>query len=180
MQRSARFRTLPHARRRTRALAALAVLAVLPACAESQAREAAPARAEVSRVEEALKEIESKALRDPELMRLDEALGAELMQAMAMVDPGLSAATDRLPLLDERYGDAIRAGDAAAAVEVRGRMAAIQARYLRAQEAALRDPALAGRVERFNALLRRRMIETDAAAAGLLDRYAELRGRTDP
>ncbi len=178
MHRSARFRTNP--RRHARALAAIVALALLPACAETQAMEAGPARAEVSRVEQALKEIESRALRDPELMRLDEALGAELMQAMVSADPGLPAAAGQLPLLQEQYGRAIQAGDAAAAAQVNRQIAAIERRYLRAQSDALRNRSLAERTDRFNAVLRQRMIEADAAAAGLFERYAELRGRMGP
>ena len=174
MKRHACFPTLP--RRHARALAVLCALALLPACAETQATEAKPLRSEVGRVEAALAEIEARALRDPELLRMDEALGAELMAAMVRADPGLPAAAGLLPLLQEQYGSAVRAGDAAAAARVGRRIAAVERRYLRAQEAALRNPSLAERTDRFNTLLRWRMIETDRAAEGLLRRYAELRG----
>lgn len=177
MQDSARFRTLPRVSRHARALAALAALALLPSCAETQAMEAGPVRTEVSRVEAALAEIESRALRDPELQRMDRALGEELMAAMVKADPGLPAAAGLLPLLQEQYGRAIQAGDAAAGADVNRRIDAIERRYLRAQEAALRDRSLAARADRFNALLRRRMVEADAAADDLFRRYAELRGR---
>jgi hypothetical protein len=180
MHRSARFRTVTRVSRHARALAAIAALTLLPACAESQAMEAGPARAEVSRVEAALKEIESRVLRDPELMRMDEALGAELMQAMVRADPGLPAAAGQLPLLQEQYSRAIQAGDAAAAAQVNRRIATIERRYLRAQSDALQDRSLSARADRFNALLRRRMIEADADAADLLRRYAELRERMGP
>lgn len=180
MQRPARFRVFPHPFRRVHALAVLLVLAALPACAETQATETDAVRTEVGRIEAALAEIEARALRDPELLRRDQALGEELMAAMVQADPGLAAAAGALPLLQARYSDAVAAGDAAAAAEVNRRIAAIEERYLRAQAAALREPSLAERVERFNTLLRRRMIETDAAAADLFERYAELRGLLRP
>jgi hypothetical protein len=179
MKRLARFRPFPRAGRFSRVLAALGALALLPACARTQAAEARPMRAEVGQVEAALAEIESRALRDPELVRMDEALGAELMEAMVREDPGLASAASLLPLLQERYGRAIQAGDAAAAAQVSGRIASIERRYLRAQSAALRDPSLAERADRFHALLRRRMVETDAAAESLFRRYAKLREQMD-
>lgn len=180
MQRPARLRVFPHVIPQVQVLAVLWALAALPACAETQAAETGALRSEVGRIESMLAEIEARALRDPELLRMNESLGAELMAAMVEADPGLPAAAGALPLLQDRYSDAIQAGDAAAAAEVGRRIAAIEERYLRAQAAALRESALAERVERFNALLRRRMIETDAAAADLLERYAELRGLLRP
>lgn len=180
MQSPARFYVCPHVLRQVHALAVLLALAVLPACAETQAVETDTLRNEVGRIESMLAEIEARALRDPELFRRDQVLGEELMTAMVEADRGLAAAAAQLPLLQDRYSEAIQAGDAAAAAEVNRRIAAIEERYLRAQEAALREPSLAERVERFNALLRRRMIETDVAAADLLECYAELRGRMVP
>lgn len=149
-------------------------------CAQAQQPVADAARGEAARIEAALADIEARALRDPELRNMDQSLGEALMEAMLRADPGLAAAAGRLPLLEDARARAIDAGDAAAAAEAARRIAAIERRYLRAQSAALRQDALAARVERFNALLRRRMIETEAAADGLLRRYAELQRLLDP
>lgn len=169
------------ARRRGRVLAAACALAVLSACGAS--REIAPetdsVRAEAARIEATLAEIESRALRDPELLRMDRALGEALMAAMVRADPGLPAAAGRLPSLRADHRRALQAGDEAAAGELGRRIAAIEQRYLRAQAEAVRESPFAERVTAFKALLRRRMIETDAAAAGLLRRYAELHDRLD-
>jgi hypothetical protein len=164
--------------RRTHAVAVLCALALLPACAPTQAQEAGTeaVRSEITRIEGALAEIEARALRDPELRRMDQALGEALMDAMIAADPGLPAAARRLTHLRERHQGAVRAGDADAARSLGLRIEAIEQRYLQAQAAALRRPSLAERVDRFNTLLRRRMIQTDAAAERLLQRYAELRG----
>lgn len=168
-------RTFQRASRLSRTLAALGSLAILSACARAQSAEPGPMGAEVGQVEAALAEIESRALRDPELARMDETLGAELMDAMVRSDPGLPAVAGLRPLLQERYRRAIQAGDAAAAAELRGRITTIERRYLQAQATALRDRSLSERAERFNALLRHRMMETDTAAEPLFRRYAELR-----
>jgi hypothetical protein len=149
-------------------------------CAQAQQPAADAARGEAARIEAALAEIESRALRDAELRRMNQALGEELMEAMLRADPGLAAAAGRLQLLEEARARAINASDAAAAAEAARGIAAIERRYLRAQSAALRQGPLAERVDRFNALLRQRMIETEEAADGLLRRYAELQRLLDP
>lgn len=150
------------------------------ACAQVHRPVAETAEAEAARIEAALAEIESRALGDPALRRMDRALGDELMAAMVRGDPGLAAAVGRLPLLDDARTRAIRAGDASAAAEAARRIAAIERRYLAAQSAALRDASLAERVDRFHALLRRRMVETDESAGALMRRYAELQSLLRP
>jgi hypothetical protein len=164
----------------TRLIAILFVLPWQAGCAQAQDPATEPARAEAARIEAALAEIESRALRDAELRRMNLALGEELMDAMLRADPGLAAAAGRLQLLEDARARAIEAGDAAAAAEAARGIAAVEQRYLRAQRAALRHGQLAERVDRFNALLRRRMIETEGAADGLLRRYAELQRLLDP
>lgn len=163
-----------------RLAALMCALLCQTACAQAGTPLAEGARAEVARIEAALGEIESRALRDPELRQMNVTLGDELMAAMLRADPGLAAAVGRLPLLDEARSRAIHAGDAAAAADAARRSSAIERRYLRAQAAALRDAALAERVDRFNARLRRRMVETDEAAEALLRRYGQLQHLREP
>lgn len=164
----------------TRLVVIFFVLPWQAGCAQAQEPATETARAEAARIEAALADIESRALRDAELRRMNQALGEDLMDAMLRADPGLAAAAGRLPLLEDARARAIDAGDAAAAAEAARGIAAIERRYLRAQSAALRHDPLAERVDRFNALVRRRMIETEEAADGLLRRYAELQRLLDP
>lgn len=161
-------------------LLVLFALLALPACAESQTSGMSAARTEAARVERALADIEARALRDPELLRLNEELGQSLMSAMVRADPGLADAAVRMTGLRERRAAAVRTGDASAVALADREIGEIQARYVRAQAAALNQPTLADRIDRFNALLRRRMIETDGAAAQLLERYAELTRLLNP
>lgn len=137
-------------------------------------------RAEAARIEAALADIEARALRDPELRSMDVELGKELMEAMVRVDPGLTTAAERLPVLQDARARAVRAGDAAAARDAARRIQAIERRYLQAQAEALRQSALAERIERFNTLLRRRMMQMDEDAGHLLRRYAELQPHLNP
>ena len=150
------------------------------ACAQVHRPAGEAEDAEAARIEAALAEIESRALDDPALRRMDQALGDELMAAMVRADPGLATAVGRMPLLDDARTRAIQEGDAAAAAEAARAIAAIERRYLAAQSTALRDAALAERVDGFNARLRRRMVETDESAGALLRRYAELRSLHGP
>ena len=163
-----------------RFLALLCLLPCQPGCAQPREPVTDTARAEAARIEAELAEIEARALRDPELRRMEQSLGEELMEAMLRADPGLAAAAGRLPLLQDARARAIDAGDAAEAAEAARQIAAIERRYLRAQRAALRQGPLAERVDRFHTLLRRRMIETEAAAESLLRRYAELQRLLHP
>lgn len=163
-----------------RVVTLLSALTCQAACAQPGTPATETAQAEAARIEDALAAIEARALSDPDLRSMDQALGEELMAAMMRADPGLAAAAERLPRLDQARTRAIDAGDAAAAAEAARRIAAIERRYLRAQAAALRDVSLAERVDRFNALLRRRMVETDEAAGSLLRRYAELQPLLGP
>jgi hypothetical protein len=163
-----------------RLVAVFCAVASCVACAQAHRPVAEEKDAEAARIEAALGEIESRALADPELRRMNEALGEELMAAMVRGDPGLAAAVGRLPLLDDARARAIQAGDAATATEAAREIAIIERRYLAAQAAALRDASLAERVDRFNALLRRRMAETDESAGALLRRYAELQPLIGP
>lgn len=156
------------------------VAASCVACAQVHRPAAETAEAEAARIEAALAEIESRALGDPALRRMDQALGDDLMAAMVRGDPGLAAAVGRLPLLADARTRAIQAGDAAAAAEAARRIDAIERRYLDAQSAALRDASLAERVDRFHTLLRRRMVATDESAGALLRRYAELQSILGP
>ncbi|HEU0299499.1 MAG TPA: hypothetical protein VFR37_08600 [Longimicrobium sp.] len=163
-----------------RLVALLCMLLCQAGCAQAQETLTESARAEAARIEAELAEIESRALHDPELRRMDQALGQELLEAMLRADPGLAAAAGRLPLLQDARARAVDEGDAAAAAEAAQQIDAIERRYLRAQRAALRHGPLAERVDRFHTLLRRRMVETEEAAESLLRRYAELQRLLDP
>lgn len=158
----------------------LGALLCQASCAQPRTPGTETARAEAARIEEALAAIEARALSDPHLRSMDQALGEELMAGMVRADAGLAAARERLALLDGARTRAIAAGDAAAAAEAARRIALIERRFVRAQAAALRDVSLAERVERFHARLRRHMVETDQAAGVLLRRYAELQPLLGP
>jgi hypothetical protein len=124
-----------------------------------------------------LEAIQERALRDPALQRMNEALGETMLAAMDAVDPGLADALRRVPELEVRRvseHDPVHPG---ASPPPSAELAEIERRYRDAQQEALLLPDLAEEVGLFHHLLRRRMIQQDAAADSLLTRFQELGDR---
>ena len=134
-------------------------------------RQTGALRGQADQLAERVEKIEARALRDPELQRMNLALGARLLEGMAAADPRLPRALARVPELEARAAAAERDGDAAGVREARRGIAEISRRFRQAREAALRDRELAARVSVFNGLLRERMLAADTSAAQLLARY---------
>ena len=154
---------------------ALAALAVAVALRLSPGPTQEGAHAEAARIERRLERIEARVLRDDaELRRLNQALGAELLDAMEAAHPGISDEVGRVPTLLARAAEARERGDAAAAAESLAEARRIEARVDAARSSALGLPGLASMVDAFNALLRERMIRAEPEAERLLTRYAEL------
>lgn len=167
-------------RQRLGRLLALCACAIAGACGDAQpgSMRAAPSpvdraglRARADALAERLEKIEARALREPELRRMNQALGAQLMDGMVAADPRLEEELARVPKLTARAAAARRGGDSAGLREARRELGAISRRFSRAREAALRDRQLAVRVSVFDHLLRERMLSIDPAAARLLARY---------
>jgi hypothetical protein len=131
-------------------------------------------RLELAQVERRLQAIQEKALRDPELARLDSLLGAEVAAAMARHDPELHLATDDVERLARRLTEAEGVGDEAAALAIAEEIRALNERFERARAAALKEPALADQVAVFNETLRLRMVEESPDAAQLFRRLERL------
>jgi hypothetical protein len=152
----------------------IAVAAMTCAALPAAAQHGSPAddawRAEAAGIVARLERLEAGLLQDPELRRMDQALGAELMDGMLRADPGLPRDAERLPRLQAERDGARERGDTIAFRRLRGELAEIQSRWKQAQAAALADPELAAKVRVFNALLRERMRASSPAAARLLDR----------
>lgn len=113
---------------------------------------------------------------DTILARMDLRLGADLMAAMLAADPELAALAPRLPELEAQARVARESGDSASAAAFERSIQEIQARYLRGQQAAVREPALAAQIRVFDALVRQRMEEADGDARLLWTRLRKLEG----
>lgn len=157
--------------------AAAMTCAALPAAAQDRTPADEARHAEASGIVARLERLEAGLLRDPELRRMDQALGAELMDGMLRADPGLSRDAERLPRLQATRDGARERGDTIDLRRLRGELAEIQLRWNQAQAAALADPRLAAKVRVFNALLRERMRASSPQAARLLDRLQVIEER---
>ena len=131
-------------------------------------------RLELAQVERRLQAIQEKALRDPELARLDSLLGAELAAAMVHHDPQLHGSMEQVERLSRRFTEAEEAGDERAALAIGEEIRALDERFERARMAALKEPALADQVAVFNETLRLRMVEESPDAAPLFRRLERL------
>lgn len=134
-------------------------------------------RAEAAGIVARLERIEAGLLEDPELRRMDQALGAELIEQMLRADPALARDAGRLPRLDEERAAARARDDTAALRRLDAELGGMQGRWKRAHAAALADAELAAKVRVFNALLRERMRASSPAAGRLLDRLRVLEER---
>lgn len=151
--------------------------AALPAAAQNGGTADEAWRAEAAGIVARLERLEAGLLQDPELRRMDQALGAELMDGMLRADPGLPRDAERLPRLQAEREGARERGDTIALRRLRGERGEIQSRWEQAQAAALADPELAAKVRVFNALLRERLRASSPAAARLLDRLQVIEER---
>jgi hypothetical protein len=134
-------------------------------------------RAEAVGIATRLEQIEAGLLEDPELRRMDQALGAELIAEMLRADPALARDAERLPTLDAERTAARARDDGTSLRRLDAERAEMQRRWKRARAAALADAELAAKVRVFNALLRERLRVSSPAAARLLDRLHVLEER---
>jgi hypothetical protein len=117
--------------------------------------------------------------RDTALARADRELGAALMAGMLAADPELADFAERLPRVEAEAVVARSLGNLTAARALEQEAAGMRARYLAAQAAAVKDPALAARIGSFDRRVRERMEQADEEAGALWARYQELQERLD-
>jgi hypothetical protein len=94
--------------------------AALPAAAQHGSPVDDAWRAEAAGIVARLERLEAGLLQDPELRRMDQALGAELMDGMLRADPGLPRDAERLPRLQAERDGARERGDTIAFRRLRG------------------------------------------------------------
>ena len=108
--------------------AAATTCAALPAAAQNGSPADDAWRAEAAGIVARLERLEAGLLQDPELRRMDQALGAELMDGMLRADPGLPRDAERLPRLQAERDGTRERGDPIALRRLRGELAEIQSR----------------------------------------------------
>lgn len=132
---------------------------------------------ELQQLQARLQPIQQQALQDPEIQAAQQALGAEIQEAMVEVDPETPEKMERLQELMVQAQAAQAEEESAAMTEIVSEARALEQQLQAAQAAAIQSPELAPRVEAFQDRLLERMVEVDPEAEALLDRAQELNAR---
>ena len=148
-------------------------VAAMPVSIAAQSPDALAEQARA--VEIRLLPIERAALAQPEVTAAQAALGAQIRAAMEDADPSTPARVERLSSLLVLAEAAQREGDLAAMSRIVEEARTIEVALERAREAAMDDPAVAERVERFRAHVERTMARLEPGADSLLARRDSLR-----
>ena len=165
-------------------------LAVLPAALASQARPtatrvAAPAAtpgAEQSRAQMAelrtiaarLQGIHARAMRTGDLAATQATLMRDIKSAMERQDPELPRLATRVKAMEAEARTAETRNDVARKQALAREFATIQSRFMRAQQAVMRQSVIARRARAFDERLHRRMVASDAQTDQSLARSRQL------
>ncbi|CAN5272023.1 hypothetical protein BH20GEM2_BH20GEM2_13460 [soil metagenome] len=171
----------------------VASLAIAPALADAQQKPAVPSQntvavaeqksptpqqqewiSELQKIAGQLQATQVKALQDSSLRSAQEGLGTDIKTAMEKYDPGLVGVAQRVQTMEEEARKAQENGDQAKLQELTREAAQIQARFVKAQTEALKDPALASRAQAFEERLKNKMLEIQPDAPTLFARFREL------
>lgn len=179
-----------------RSTVAVASLAVAPTLADAQQKPPPPSQnaaavtqresptpqqqewiSELQKIAGQLQATQVKALQDSSLRSAQEELGTQIKTAMEKYDPGLVGVAQRVQTMEEEARKAQENSDQAKLQELTREAAQIQARFVKAQTEALKDPALASRAEAFEERLKRKMLEIQPDAPTLFARFQELQAK---
>jgi len=180
---------LTHRFSRAALVAALMVPAALAAqtprpvnarAAAPQGATAANARAwmaELRQIQERLQAAHNRVMQDPQLRQAQESLFHEVKVAMQRTDPGLDALARRVDSMQAEAAAAVQRGDRARVQQLNTELVPIQQRFMRAQQAVMRQPAIQQRAAALEQRLHARMLQVEPETDRLLARGSELQGR---
>lgn len=132
---------------------------------------------EIQQLQEQLQPIQEEAFQDPEIQAAQQALGAEIQEAMVEVDPATPQRMERLQELMVQAQAAQAAQDQEAMTEIVTEARGLEQELQAAQAAVLQSSEIAPQVEAFEAKLLERMIEVDPEAESMIERAQELDAR---
>lgn len=170
---------------------AVTVLAVPAALAAQQrqmsARPASPSATaeanartwlnELQRISARLQAAHNRAMQDERLRTAQEAFMRDVKAAMQRQDPGLDALAVRVRQIQAEGVAAQQRGDRARLRELNRELSQIQARFLAAQQAVMRQPAIAQRARVLEEQLHSRMVQVEPETDRLIERGKELQLR---
>lgn len=162
------------------ALAAQTPRPVSARAAAPQGANAANARAwmaELRQIQERLQAAHNRVMQDPQLRQAQESLFHEVKVAMQRADPGLDALARRVDSMQAEAAAAVQRGDRARVQQLNTELVPIQQRFMRAQQAVMRQPAIQQRAAALEQRLHARMLQVEPETDRLLARGSELQGR---
>jgi hypothetical protein len=179
---------LTHRFSRAALIAALMVPAALAAQTPRpvNARAAAPqanaanARAwmsELQQIQGRLQAAHNRVMQDAQLREAQESLFRDVKVAMQRTDPGLDALARRVESMQAEAAAAVQRGDRARVQQLNADLVPIQQRFMRAQQAVMRQPAIQQRAGALEQRLHARMLQVEPDTDRLLARGRELQGR---
>jgi len=172
----------------TLAVTALAVPAALIAQARPttvrpstpSATAAAEARTwvnELQRISARLQAAHNRAMQDVQLRTAYESMSRDVKAAMQRHDPGLDPLATRVRAIQVEGADAQQRGDRTKLRQLNAELSQIQARFMAAQQAVMRQPAIAQRARTLEELLHTRMLQVEPETDRLMERGKELQAR---
>ncbi|HEU4451774.1 MAG TPA: hypothetical protein VFR81_01905 [Longimicrobium sp.] len=178
--------------RLTRAAMAAALLALPATTLAAQARTtaarpatpsstaAANARTwlnELQRISARLQAAHNRAMQDAALRTAQESFMRDVKVAMQRVDPGLDGMATRVRAIQTEGAAAQQRGDRARLRTLNQELSQIQARFMTAQQAVMRQPAMAARAAQLEQQLHGRMLQVEPETDQLIERGKELQAR---
>ena len=121
-----------------------------------------------------LQNIHSRAMRTGDLAATQTTLMRDIKTAMERQDPGLPALADRVKALETEARTAQERKDTPRVQAIAREFATIQSRFMRAQQAVMKQPAIAARARAFDDRLHRQMLAADPQTDQLLARSRQL------
>ena len=174
--------------------AALAAALTIPAALHSQRARPVEARAslpgapaadggarawyaELQQIQARLQAAHNRVMQDGQVRGQQDAFMRDVKAAMLRVDPGLDALATRVEAMQGQAVTAQQRGDRQQLQRLNTDLTAIQQRFIRAQQAVMRQPALSRRALQLEETLHSRMLQVEPETDRLLARGKLLQGR---
>lgn len=118
--------------------------------------------------------MQEAALQDSTVRAAEEALNADLLVAMALIDPTIKDRMARLSAMGTEIGAAQAAGNGELFSQLMNERQGIQQHLMTVRDSALAEPVLAAKVEGFRKQIELKILEMNPGAQSLITRLHEL------
>ena len=150
--------------------------AAAPAPARDLRAEARAWYGELQQISARLQAAHARAMRDGRLKGAQDTLERDMRLAMERADPELVRLADRAKMLEAEQETARRDRDGRRFQAATAELNQIRRRFVNAQSVALREPALAARMQRYEQRLHTALVQVEPSLDALLARSRQLQG----